>query len=145
MLAIGRALMSRPRLLLLDEPSMGLGAAHGAQDLRDHRRHRSSDGVTILLVEQNANLALDRLSQRAYVMESGSDDTLSGREPANSLRNPKVRARSLSGRIERRIERHPLVKYGIQPLVDLQCCVNVTSTSARTYPLAFNISIYLYS
>ena len=69
MLAIGRALMSRPRLLLLDEPSMGL-APIMVQKIFAIIRRIAADGVTILLVEQNARLALEA-SQRGYVLESG--------------------------------------------------------------------------
>jgi branched-chain amino acid transport system ATP-binding protein len=69
MLALGRALMSRPRLLLLDEPSMGL-APIMVQKVFDTIRNIAADGVTLLLVEQNARLALET-SQRGYVMESG--------------------------------------------------------------------------
>ncbi len=88
MLAIARALMGRPRLLLLDEPSMGL-APLMVQKIYETIATIASEGVTILLVEQNANLAL-HFSQRAYVMESGAI-TLSG--PSQELSaNPKVRA-----------------------------------------------------
>ncbi len=88
MLAIARALMSRPRLLLLDEPSMGL-APLMVQKIYETIADIASEGVTILLVEQNANLAL-HVSQRAYVMESGAV-SLSG--PAADLaRNSQVRA-----------------------------------------------------
>lgn len=69
MLAIGRAMMSRPRLLLLDEPSMGL-APIMVQKIFEIIRRIAADGVTILLVEQNARLALE-VSQRGYVLESG--------------------------------------------------------------------------
>ncbi|MBC8007057.1 MAG: ABC transporter ATP-binding protein [Prolixibacteraceae bacterium] len=69
MLAIGRALMSRPRLLLLDEPSMGL-APLMVDKIFDTVRMVSKEGVTVLLVEQNAKLALES-SHRGYVMESG--------------------------------------------------------------------------
>jgi len=70
MLAIGRALMSRPRLLLLDEPSMGL-APIMVQKIFEVVRSIARDGVTLVLVEQNAKLAL-QVSNRGYVMESGS-------------------------------------------------------------------------
>ncbi len=69
MLAIGRALMSRPRLLLLDEPSMGL-APLMVERIFEVVRTISSEGVTILLVEQNARLALEA-SDRGYVLEGG--------------------------------------------------------------------------
>jgi branched-chain amino acid transport system ATP-binding protein len=70
MLAIGRALMSRPRLLLLDEPSMGL-APIMVQKIFETIRTIAAEGVTLLLVEQNAKLALE-LCDRGYVMDSGS-------------------------------------------------------------------------
>ena len=69
MLAIGRALMSGPRLLLLDEPSLGLAPAI-VQQLAQIIRGLNRDGTTILLVEQNARLAL-RLAHRGYVMATG--------------------------------------------------------------------------
>ncbi|NMG16070.1 ABC transporter ATP-binding protein [Aromatoleum bremense] len=87
MLAIGRALLSRPKLLLLDEPSMGL-APLVVEKIFEVLRSVGKEGVTILLVEQNANLALE-FSQRAYVMESGRI-TLSG-SGAELLTDPKVR------------------------------------------------------
>ena len=88
MLAIGRALMSRPRLLLLDEPSMGL-APIMVQKIFEVIRIVAAQGMTILLIEQNAKLALES-SQRGYVMESG-EITLTG-ESAQLLNDPKVRA-----------------------------------------------------
>ena len=88
MLAIGRALMSRPRLLLLDEPSMGL-APLMVQKVFETILAVSKEGVTILLVEQNAKLALE-VSGRGYVMESG-EITLAGKAAA-LLHDPKVRA-----------------------------------------------------
>jgi branched-chain amino acid transport system ATP-binding protein len=88
MLAIGRALMSRPRLLLLDEPSMGL-APIMVQKIFEVIRAVAAQGMTILLIEQNAKLALET-SQRGYVMESG-EITLSG-QAAQLLDDPKVRA-----------------------------------------------------
>jgi branched-chain amino acid transport system ATP-binding protein len=88
MLAIGRALMSRPRLLLLDEPSMGL-APIMVQKIFEVIRAVAAQGMTILLIEQNAKLALET-SQRGYVMESG-EITLNG-EAAQLLDDPKVRA-----------------------------------------------------
>ena len=71
MLAIGRALMSRPRLLLLDEPSLGLAPLVVKRVFEVVEEINRQDGVTILLVEQNANLAL-RLAHRGYVMETGA-------------------------------------------------------------------------
>lgn len=69
MLAIGRALMSRPQLLLLDEPSMGLSPLY-VEKIFDVIKKLHEDGVTILLVEQNANIALS-IADRAYVLETG--------------------------------------------------------------------------
>lgn len=75
MLAIGRALMSRPKLIMMDEPSLGL-APIVVQGVFDIIREINKQGVTILLVEQNANMAL-KAAHRAYVMETGRI-TLSG-------------------------------------------------------------------
>ena len=75
MLAIGRALMAKPRLLLLDEPSMGL-APNLVDQVLSVIRALKSDGLTILLVEQNARAAL-AIADRAYVLETGTV-TLSG-------------------------------------------------------------------
>ena len=88
MVAIGRALLSRPRLLLLDEPSMGL-APLVVEKIFEVIASVAAEGVTVLLVEQNATLALE-FSSRAYVMESGAI-ILSG-SGADLLANPKVRA-----------------------------------------------------
>ena len=88
MLAMGRAMMSRPKLLLLDEPSMGL-APLMVQKVFETIVTISREGVTILLVEQNAKLALE-VSRRGYVMESG-EITLKG-DAASLLHDPKVRA-----------------------------------------------------
>ena len=87
MLAIGRALMSRPKLLLLDEPSMGL-APLMVQKIFETIKAVAAEGVTLLLVEQNAKLALE-VSNRGYVMESGSI-TLAGDARA-LLTNPEVK------------------------------------------------------
>jgi branched-chain amino acid transport system ATP-binding protein len=88
MLAMGRALMSRPKLLLLDEPSMGL-APLMVQKVFETVLAISEEGVTILLIEQNAKLALE-VSGRGYVMESG-EITLHG-DARKLLSDPKVRA-----------------------------------------------------
>ena len=75
MVAMGRAMLAEPKLLLLDEPSMGLSPIM-VETIFDVIRNLSANGMTILLVEQNARLAL-QMASRAYVMESGSI-TLSG-------------------------------------------------------------------
>ena len=87
MLAIGRALMSRPRLLLLDEPSMGL-APLMVERIFEVIRAIAAEGVTLLLVEQNARLAL-QASHRGYVLESGTV-SLSG-EARALLDDPRIR------------------------------------------------------
>ncbi|MDO6526815.1 ATP-binding cassette domain-containing protein [Motilimonas sp. 1_MG-2023] len=93
MLAMGRALMSKPRLLFLDEPSLGL-APIIIQQIFDIIEKLREKGITVFLVEQNANQAL-RLSDRGYVIENGRivlEDT-----GANLLTNEKVRKAYLGG------------------------------------------------
>jgi branched-chain amino acid transport system ATP-binding protein len=87
MLAMGRALMSRPKVLLLDEPSMGLSPIM-VDKIFEVIQEVSAQGVTILLVEQNASRAL-QIAHRGYVMESGLI-TLSG-DAHEMLHDPKVR------------------------------------------------------
>ena len=87
MLAIGRAMMSRPKLLLLDEPSMGLAPIIVSQ-IFTALKSLKKEGMTILLVEQNAYVALE-FADRAYVMETGS---IAFEGPAASIAaNPRVR------------------------------------------------------
>jgi branched-chain amino acid transport system ATP-binding protein len=93
MLAVGRALMSRPRLLLLDEPSMGL-APLVVEKIFETLREVAAQGVTLMLVEQNANLAL-QISDRGYVLEGGRV-AISGPAP-DLLQDPRVRAAYLGG------------------------------------------------
>jgi branched-chain amino acid transport system ATP-binding protein len=93
MLAIGRALMSRPRLLLCDEPSLGL-APLVVQEIMRHLTALRAGGTTILLVEQNARMAL-RAADRAYVLETGTV-VLSGRS-ADLLEDLQLRAAYLGG------------------------------------------------
>jgi branched-chain amino acid transport system ATP-binding protein len=88
MVAIGRALLSRPKVLLLDEPSMGL-APLVVEQILEVIHAVAKSGVAVLLVEQNANLALE-ISERAYVMETGKI-TLSG-TGKDLLHDPKVRS-----------------------------------------------------
>jgi len=88
MLAMGRALMSRPKVLLLDEPSMGLSPLM-MDKIFEVIQAVSAQGVTLVLVEQNASRAL-QIADRAYVMESGLI-TLSG-DAQDMLHDPKVRA-----------------------------------------------------
>ena len=87
MLAIGRALMSRPKLLLLDEPSMGLAPVL-VERIFDIIKEINAQGTTILLVEQNANVALE-IATRGYVMETGSIVTSASAEKLR--KDPKVR------------------------------------------------------
>jgi branched-chain amino acid transport system ATP-binding protein len=94
MLAIARALMSRPRLLLLDEPSLGLAPLIVKQIFGIIKEINEQQGVTVFLVEQNANHAL-RLAHRAYVMVNGKI-TLSG-TGRELLSNAEVRAAYLEG------------------------------------------------
>lgn len=93
MLAVGRALMSRPRLLILDEPSLGLGPII-VDKLFKILAEINAQGVTILLVEQNAVMALD-LANRAYVLETGRV-TLSGTS-SELASDEKVRSAYLGG------------------------------------------------
>jgi branched-chain amino acid transport system ATP-binding protein len=94
MLAIARALMSRPRLLLLDEPSLGLAPLIVRQIFDVIREINEQQKMTVLLVEQNAYHAL-RLADRAYVMQTGRI-TLSG-SGRELLANPEIRAAYLEG------------------------------------------------
>jgi branched-chain amino acid transport system ATP-binding protein len=94
MLAIARALMSRPRLLLLDEPSLGLAPLVVKQIFDVIRELNKRDGMTVFLVEQNAYHAL-RLAHRGYVMVTGTI-TLSG-TGKDLLSDPQVRAAYLEG------------------------------------------------
>ena len=87
MVAMGRAMMAEPKLLLLDEPSMGLSPIM-VETIFDVVRNLSKNGMTILLVEQNARLAL-QMADRAYVMESGLI-TLTG-SGSELLQDPRVR------------------------------------------------------
>jgi branched-chain amino acid transport system ATP-binding protein len=93
MLSIGRALMSHPRLMLLDEPSLGL-APNLVKEIFSIIEELNKDGTTILLVEQNAHMALE-VADRAYVLETGNvvlSDT-----GASLLNNPKVKEAYLGG------------------------------------------------
>ena len=94
MLAIGRAMMARPRLLLLDEPSLGLAPIIVKQIFSAIKALNAEEGLTVLLVEQNANHAL-KLAHRAYVMVNGRI-TMSG-TGAELLKRPEVRAAYLEG------------------------------------------------
>ncbi len=93
MLAIGRALMSNPKILIMDEPSMGL-APILVKEIFEIIKKCNEAGMTILLVEQNANMAL-KVSHRAYVLENGkivlSDNS------ANLLGNEEVKKAYLGG------------------------------------------------
>ncbi|WP_321953862.1 ABC transporter ATP-binding protein, partial [Burkholderia cenocepacia] len=88
MLAMSRAILSKPKLLLLDEPSMGLSPIM-VEKIFEVVRTISSEGITVLLVEQNARLAL-QAADRGYVMDSGMV-TMEG-DAKQMLDDPKVRA-----------------------------------------------------
>lgn len=93
MLAVARALMGRPRLLLMDEPSMGLAPVL-VEDIFDRIVQISQQGVTILLVEQNAHMALS-VANRGYVLETG---VIQLEGTSTELReNPQVREAYLGG------------------------------------------------
>jgi len=94
MLSIGRALMSRPRLLLLDEPSLGLAPLIVRQIFAAIRDLNAREGLTVLLVEQNANQAL-RLAHRGYVLVTGRI-TMQG-SGAELLARPEIRDAYLGG------------------------------------------------
>jgi branched-chain amino acid transport system ATP-binding protein len=94
MLSIGRALMARPKLLLLDEPSLGLAPLIVKGIFEQIKRLNKEEGLTVFLVEQNAFAAL-KLSDRAYVMVNGKV-TMSG-SGKDLLANPEVRAAYLEG------------------------------------------------
>jgi branched-chain amino acid transport system ATP-binding protein len=93
MLSIGRALMSRPRILCLDEPSMGL-APLLVQEIFDIIKEINNGGTTILLIEQNASMAL-QIANRAYVMETGTI-TLSG-TGAELMQSDEIKKAYLGG------------------------------------------------
>ena len=93
MLAVARALMLRPKLLLLDEPSLGLAPMVVREIFRIVRAINRNDGVSVLLVEQNAALALD-LADHAYLLETGRV-VMSG--PAETLRKDEGVRRSYLG------------------------------------------------
>ncbi len=88
MLAIGRALMSRPKLLLLDEPSLGLAPLIVQKIFEIINEINRKDGTTILLVEQNANIAL-QTAQRGYVLETGA--IIMEDDASRLLKNPEIR------------------------------------------------------
>jgi branched-chain amino acid transport system ATP-binding protein len=93
MLAIGRAMMSRPKLLLLDEPSLGL-APNLVMEIFRIVTELNAAGTTILLVEQNANRALE-IANRAYVLETG--EVVLQDSGKALLNNPKVKEAYLGG------------------------------------------------
>jgi branched-chain amino acid transport system ATP-binding protein len=88
MLAVARALVSDPRMLIIDSPSMGLAPRYVHQQFRTIRQLNRDQGVTVLLVEQNANMAL-ALADRGYVLQSG-EVALAG-DAKELLRNEQMR------------------------------------------------------
>ena len=94
MLAMGRALMARPKILLLDEPSMGLAPLF-VKEIFSIIQDINRAGTTVLLVEQNANMALS-IAHRAYVLETGRI-TLSG-NASELAKSPEIRKAYLGGK-----------------------------------------------
>lgn len=94
MLAMGRALMAKPKLLLLDEPSMGLAPLF-VKEIFSIIKDINNSGTTILLVEQNANMALS-IANRAYVIETGRI-TISG-DAKELAASPEIRKAYLGGK-----------------------------------------------
>ncbi len=94
MLAISRSLLSKPKLLMLDEPSLGLAPKIVQQIFEIIRKLNAEDGLTILLVEQNASMAL-KSSHRAYVLETG-EIAITGKG-SELLESPKIREAYLGG------------------------------------------------
>jgi branched-chain amino acid transport system ATP-binding protein len=88
MVAIGRALMAQPKLILVDEPSLGL-APNGAEQVFDVLRDINRQGVSMLLIEQNVNKALE-IAQRAYVLENGR--IVAEGAPQALIARPEIRA-----------------------------------------------------
>ena len=152
MLAIARALMSRPRLLLLDEPSLGLAPMLAQQIFRAIRELNTRDRLTVFLVEQNAFHAL-KLAHRGYVIVNG-EITLSG-SGRELLERPEVRAAYLEGG---RARRPALKQAAPSPLASekaggihdariisrawlwsaLRCCLRRSAgASAQTGPIRF--------
>ena len=135
MLAVARALMGRPKLLLLDEPSLGL-APIIVQDLfRRFGEMNAEQGITMLIVEQNANLALD-IAHRAYVLEAGQI-ALSG--TADELRNDEaVRAPTWATEEENRGNRS---RHARRPTLPSRRATPPSSGSARSGPATRTIAI----
>ena len=100
MLAIGRALMAKPQLLLMDEPSLGLAPVLVEFIIETIHELRAKDGYTILLVEQNANQALT-VADRGYVMETGRI-VLEG--DSRALRDNKEVQKAYLGKASRRVQ-----------------------------------------
>ncbi|MCR4673830.1 MAG: ABC transporter ATP-binding protein [Lachnospiraceae bacterium] len=96
MLAVGRALMSKPKIIMMDEPSLGL-APIIVQGIFDIIKEINKQGVTVLLIEQNANMAL-KVAHSAYVMETGAI-TLSG-TGEELARNEKIKAAYLGAKVK---------------------------------------------
>ena len=94
MLAIGRALMSQPKFLMLDEPSLGIAPLLVKTIFEKIVEINRQQGITILLVEQNANLALE-VSKRGYVLETGL--IILADSASNLRQNPQVKSAYLGG------------------------------------------------